>query len=178
LTGPQPGDRSDAITDGASATRTFHQVAWIVADLDAGVDRMRRMMGWEPWDVYEYVPGRVRELTVDGQPAEFTWAGAEVAIGPETYIELLQPTSPSGIFYDWLQAHGEGMHHVGYWAPSVDAAERVRREMTDDGARVLLSAWIDDVYFYYLDTRPMIYEVWAGDMASVAPTRRIVASGP
>jgi methylmalonyl-CoA/ethylmalonyl-CoA epimerase len=152
---------------------TIHQVAWIVKDLDASVARLHKMMGWAPWDVYEYVPGRLRELTVLGQPDEFTWIGAEVAIGPETYVELLQPTSTNGIFHEWLTTHGEGMHHVGYWAPSIEEAQQLMRELTADGTEVLLSAWIDDVWFYYLDTHPMIYEVWAGDLDSLAPVRRI-----
>ena len=49
--------------------------------------------------------------------------------------------------------------------------------MTADGTEVLLSAWIDDVYFYYLDTHPMIYEVWAGDLDSLSPVRRIGTPG-
>ena len=111
------------------AEPTIHQVASIVTDLDASVARLQQTMGWGPWDVYEYVPGRLRDLTVRGEPAEFTWIGAEVAIGPEIYVELLQPTSPSGIFHEWLSTRGEGMHHVGYWAPSdrggaADAATR------------------------------------------------------
>jgi methylmalonyl-CoA/ethylmalonyl-CoA epimerase len=171
---------AQAVADATSpielAKPTIHQVATIVADLDQSVARLRKTMGWGPWDVYEYVPGRLRELTVRGRPAEFTWIGAEVAIGPELYVEVLQPTSQSGIFYEWLTAHGEGMHHVGYWAPTIEAAERLLRELTADGTEVLLSAWIDDVYFYYLDTRPMIYEVWAGNLDSLSPVRRIGAS--
>jgi methylmalonyl-CoA/ethylmalonyl-CoA epimerase len=159
------------------AKPTIHQVASIVKDLDASVARLQQTMGWGPWDVYEYVPGRLRELTVRGEPAEFTWIGAEVAIGPETYVELLQPTSPSGIFHEWLSTRGEGMHHVGYWAPSIEEAQRMFREMTADGTEVLLSAWIDDVYFYYLDTHPMIFEVWAGDLDSLSPVRQIGAPG-
>ena len=159
------------------AKPTIHQVASIVKDLDAGVAQLQERMGWGPWDVYEYVPGRLRELTVRGEPAGFTWIGAEVEIAPERYVELLQPTSTNGIFYDWLTTHGEGMHHVGYWAPSIDAAHRLREEMTADGTEVLLSAWIDDVYFYYLDTHPMIYEVWAGDLDSLSPVRRIGTPG-
>jgi hypothetical protein len=58
-------------------------------------------------------------------------------------------------------------------APSVPAAQRLLREMTADGTEVLLSAWIDDVYFYYLDTHPMIYEVWTGDLGSLSPVRRV-----
>jgi methylmalonyl-CoA/ethylmalonyl-CoA epimerase len=158
------------------AKPTIHQVATIVRDLDRTVARLQKTMGWGPWDVYEYVPGRLRELTVRGRPAEFTWIGAEVAIGPELYVEVLQPTSPSGIFHEWLTAHGEGMHHVGYWAPTIEAAERLLHELTADGTEVLLTAWIDQVYFYYLDTRPMIYEVWAGDLDSLSPVRRIGAS--
>jgi hypothetical protein len=155
---------------------TIHQVAWIVPDLDAGVAQMKKMMGWGPWEVYDYAPARLRELTVRGQPAEFTWTGAEAEIGPGSYVELLQPVSTSGIFYEWLMTHGEGMHHVGYGAPSLDEAHRLSEKMIGDGAEMLLSAWIDDLYFYYLDTHPMIYEVWAGDLEAVAPVRRIDAA--
>jgi hypothetical protein len=158
------------------AGRTIHQVATLVQDLDAGVAELVGKMGWGPWDVYEYVPGRLRDLTIRGEPADCTWIGAEVAISSQLYVEVLQPTSKSGIFDEWMTAHGEGMHHVGYGAASVDEAERIKREMTADGTEVLLSAWIDDVFFYYLDTKPMIYEVWAGDMASVSPARQI--AGP
>lgn len=151
----------------------IHQIASIVADLDSSVRHLRKTMGWGPWEVYEYVPGHLRELTVRGSPAEFTWLGAEAEISPGLYVELLQPTSPNGILYDWLNAHGEGMHHVGYWAPSIEIADSLREQLTEDGTEVLLSAWIDDMYFYYLDTRPMIYEVFAGDLESLEAVRRI-----
>lgn len=65
------------------------------------------------------------------------------------------------------------MHHVGYWAPSIEVAESLREKLTQDGTEILLSAWIDDMYFYYLDTRPMIYEVFAGDLKSLEPVRQI-----
>ena len=48
---------------------------------------------------------------------------------------------------DWLAAHGEGVHHVGYWAPSIEVAQSLLRQLTEDGTEVLLSAWIDDVSF-------------------------------
>jgi hypothetical protein len=36
---------------------------------------------------------------------------------------------------------------------------------------VLMSAWIDQVYFYFLDSKPMIVEVWTGDLDSLRPSR-------
>jgi methylmalonyl-CoA/ethylmalonyl-CoA epimerase len=152
---------------------SIHQVATLVTDLDATIARLQSSMGWGPWEVYEYVPGRLRDLRVYGEPAAFTWIGAEAAVGPEMYVELLQPTSSNGILRDWMDKHGEGVHHVGYWAPSIEVAEQVLERFTRSGTRVLLSAWIDDVFFYYLDTSPMIYEVWAGDLDSLAPARRV-----
>jgi methylmalonyl-CoA/ethylmalonyl-CoA epimerase len=166
-----PGDSSAA--SGEPERAGIHQIASIVTDLDSSVRHLRETMGWGPWDVYEYVPGHLHELTVRGAPAEFTWLGAETEISPGLYVELLQPTSPNGILHDWLATHGEGVHHVGYWAPSIEIAESLRAQLTQDGTEILLSAWIDDMYFYYLDTRPMIYEVFAGDLDSLEPVRRI-----
>ena len=78
------------------AKPTIHQVASIVKDLDAGVAHLQETMGWGPWDVYEYVPGRLRELTVRGEPAEFTWIGAEVEIGPESTSNCFNRPRPTG----------------------------------------------------------------------------------
>ncbi|HEY6396562.1 MAG TPA: VOC family protein [Solirubrobacteraceae bacterium] len=169
----QPARAGPLASNGDSGRPGIHQVASIVAELDTSVGHLHETMGWGPWDVYEYVPDRLHELTIRGEPAEFTWIGAEAEIAPGLYVELLQPTSPNGILHDWLTAHGEGVHHVGYWAPSIETAQSLLRELTQDGTEILLSAWIDDVYFYDLDTRPMIYEVWAGDLDSLQPVRRI-----
>jgi methylmalonyl-CoA/ethylmalonyl-CoA epimerase len=149
------------------------QIASVVSDLDSRARHLSDTMGWGPWEVYEYVPGHLRELTVRGTPAEFTWIGAEAEISPGLYVELLQPTSPNGILHDWLGEHGDGIHHVGYWAPSIEVANSLLEQLTQDGTEVLLSAWIDDMYFYYLDTRPMIYEVFAGDLDSLQAVRQI-----
>ncbi len=169
----QPFDAAPPAPNGEPARPGIHQIASIVADLETSVAHLKSTMGWGPWNVYDYVPGHLRELTVRGAPAEFTWVGAEAEIAPGLYIELLQPTSPNGILHDWLAARGEGVHHVGYWAPSIEVAESLLRQLTQDGTEILLSAWIDDVYFYYLDTHPMIYEVWAGDLESLQPVRQL-----
>lgn len=170
----QPQATSSPMPGLGDAVRPMiHQIASLVHDLDSSVGHLQELMGWGPWEVYEYVPGRLRELTVRGQRADFTWLGAEAQIGPELYVELLQPTSETGILNEWLTEHGEGVHHVGYWAPDIETAEEIQQRLLHAGTEVLLSAWIDDVYFYYMDTRPMIYEVWAGDLETLAPIRRI-----
>jgi len=147
------------------------QVAMIVRDLDASMAVYQKTHGWGPWDVYEYRPPRLRDLQMRGVPVDCSWQGAETMVGG-VGIELLQPLSPNGVFAEWLDTHGEGVHHIGYWAPTMDQADAIRAALAATGAEELVSAWIDDVYFFYMDTRPVVCEVWTGDMASVRASRR------
>ena len=146
------------------------QVAMVVRDLEASMRDYNRRHGWGPWSIYEYEPPRLRNVLVRGQAAELTWIGAETEVGA-VWVELLQPVSGNAVFADWLDRHGEGVHHVGYWAKSGDEATRIHDALAAAGADELLSAWIDDVYFFYMDTRPTVTEVWTGDLDSLRASR-------
>jgi hypothetical protein len=146
------------------------QVAIVVCDLDAAMQRYTERHGWGPWSVYDYVPPQLRDLRQHGEAASFTWVGAETDVG-EVGIELLAPVSGGGLFAEWLDAHGEGVHHVGYAAATVEEAREIHAALEATGAAELASAWIDGVWFYYMDTAPVILEVWAGEMASVRASR-------
>jgi len=146
------------------------QVAMIVHDLEASMREYNRLHGWGPWSIYEYRPPRLRNVFVRGEPAELTWIGAETEVG-SVWVELLQPISGGLVFADWLERHGEGVHHVGYWAKTREEADRIHDALSATGADELLSAWIDDVYFFYMDTRPTVTEVWTGDLDSLRESR-------
>jgi spore germination protein YaaH len=88
-----------------------------------------------------------------------------------TYVELLQPLEGPSIFRKFIEQRGEGLHHIGYWAKSMNEADKIREMFRARGAPVLMSAWIDRVFFYYLDTSPMIIEVWTGDLESLQASR-------
>ena len=147
------------------------QVAMIVRDLESSMLAYHRLHGWGPWSVYRYEPPRLRELRVRGEPADgITWIGAEAEVG-SVWVELLQPLAGEAVFGEWLARHGEGVHHLGYWARTVEEAELIHDRLAAEGASELLSAWIDDVQFFYMDTKPTIVEVWAGDLDSLQAVR-------
>jgi len=146
------------------------QVALVVKDMEKSMREYTETMGWGPWTIYEYKPPRVHDTVVRGAPAEVTWIGAETHVG-NTYVELLQPLAGGSIFQEFLDQHGEGMHHIGYWAKTMDEAEHIKKVFAERGVSVLMSSWIDRVHFYYLDSSPMIIEVWTGDLDSLKPTR-------
>ena len=146
------------------------QVALVVNDLEKSMRDYSETMGWGPWTIYEYKPPRIHDIVVRGKPQEFTWIGAETPVGA-TYVELLQPLEGPSVFREFIDRRGEGLHHIGYWAKTMAEAEKIRDMFNARGAPLLMSAWIDRVFFYYIDTLPMIIEVWTGDLDSLVPSR-------
>jgi methylmalonyl-CoA/ethylmalonyl-CoA epimerase len=146
------------------------QVALVVNNMEKSMRMYTETMGWGPWNIYEYKAPRLHDVFVRGVRQEFTWIGAETPVG-STYIELLQPLEGSSIWREFLDRQGEGLNHIGYWAKTMEEAESIKESYKARGTPVLMSAWIDQVYFYFLDSKPVIVEVWTGDLDSLRPSR-------
>jgi hypothetical protein len=147
------------------------QVAAVVHDVWATMERYHRTLGWGPWYVYEYKPPWFHSTELRGRPVEFTMLGAEVQAGP-VWFELIQPVDGPSIYREWLEERGEGLHHVlvgwagDYIAGTGDAADdagfeeralATRRRFEELGASVLMGGRLGErSQFYYLDTEPLI----------------------
>ena len=94
-------------------------VAIAVLDLDAAIDRYRELYNAEP--LY-------REVVAE--------QGVEEAMIPVggSFVQLLQPTSPDTPVGRFLQARGEGLHHVAYAVPDI---ERALAHLRQQGARLV-----------------------------------------
>jgi methylmalonyl-CoA/ethylmalonyl-CoA epimerase len=146
------------------------QVGMIVGDLETTMRRYHETLGWGPWNIYEYRPPFLTGLTLRGEPASFTWMGAEAHAG-DTWIELLQPLDGDSPLSDWLAQNGDGVHHLGYEAADEAAARELHRSFEDQGMTELLSAYCGGMYFYYMDASPLVIEVWAGSADGLTPAR-------
>jgi methylmalonyl-CoA/ethylmalonyl-CoA epimerase len=146
------------------------QMGMVVADLETTMRRYHETFGWGPWNIYEYRKPWLHDLKLRGQPAEFTWIGAEAHAGG-TWIELLQPLEGDSPLRQWLARHGDGVHHVGYEAPTVEEAERLHRGFEGQGMTELISAYCGDMYFFYMEASPLVIEVWAGSADALTPAR-------
>lgn len=146
------------------------QAALVVNDMEKSMREYTETMGWGPWTIYEYKPPRLHDVLVRGVPQEFTWIGAETPVG-STYIELLQPLEGPSIWREFVDRHGKALNHIGYWAKTMDEADAIKNKFQARGTPLLMSAWMDQVYFYFLDATPMIIEVWTGDLDSLRPSR-------
>lgn len=97
------------------------QVGIVVHDLDRALDRYERVFGGGPWRTWTYGPDVVPRLSVHGADAQFTMRIALSSGQPQ--IELIEPVEGPSIYHEWLERHGEGLHHLGTFASDLDAAE-------------------------------------------------------
>jgi catechol 2,3-dioxygenase-like lactoylglutathione lyase family enzyme len=94
------------------------QIGIVVRDLDAAIARHDAVIGAGEWLVVENGPQNLHGLHVRGEPREFSMRLALRGSNPQ--LELLQPVDGDDILRDWLDRHGEGLHHLGVLVESVD----------------------------------------------------------
>jgi methylmalonyl-CoA/ethylmalonyl-CoA epimerase len=124
------------------------QIGIVVRDIDAALERWSRTAGFGAWRVYTYGPEFCAELSYRGRPAAFSMHLA--LAGSEPQVELIQPLAGPSIYHEFLEASGEGVHHVGVFVSSLaEAVARAGRDVLQSGRGYGLDG---DGGFAYLDT--------------------------
>lgn len=148
------------------------QVAVVVRDLRRAMENYHKMLGWQPWSVFDYKPPLLHDTMVRGKPVEYRMLGAEVHCDPIDF-EILQPIEGPSIYKEFIDERGEGLHHVSVVSPK----ENVHAALNDfrrRGVEVLMSGRIGpDIEYYYMDTEPtlkMIAETVSGHAISIEPS--------
>ncbi len=132
------------------------QVAVVVRDLQKTMEQYTKLLGWGPWNVYRHEPPRLHDTVVRGESVEYTMLGAETHVG-DVGFELLQPLTGPSIYSEWLDEHGEGLHHVAVMLHDFDESTELKRRFGQVGAEVLMGGRIGEtIEFYYLDTEPSL----------------------
>jgi catechol 2,3-dioxygenase-like lactoylglutathione lyase family enzyme len=148
------------------------QIAVVCRDLRKTMEQYTNLLGWGPWNVYRHEPPRLHDTELHGKPTEYTMLGAETQVG-DMGFELLQPLEGPSIYREWLDEHGEGLHHVAVMLHDFDESTELKKRFADVGAKVLMGGRIGEtIEFYYLDTEPslkIILESGSGHAIDLAP---------
>ena len=124
------------------------QVCLVVRDLRKTAAFYEEMFGIGPF-VFPII--EFDEITYHGKPAKGYWEMAFARIG-EYELELSCPIESPSIYEDFLQEHGEGMHHFGFEITELDSyIERAERL----GFPVMMSGRTLSGGFAHLDTRKL-----------------------
>ena len=153
-------------------TLMISQIAVVVNDLEKTMEQYTKLLGWGPWNVYRHEPPRLHDTVLRGDQVDFTMLGAETHVG-DMGFELLQPLEGPSLYKEWLDEHGEGLHHVAVMLHDFDESSELKRRFDEVGAPVLMGGRIGEtIEFYYLDTQPslkIILESGSGHAIDLVP---------
>jgi glyoxalase/bleomycin resistance protein/dioxygenase superfamily protein len=148
------------------------QIAVVVKDLEKTMEQYTKLLGWGPWNVYRHVPPRLHDTVIRGQEVEYTMLGAETHVG-DMGFEILQPLEGPSIYKEWLDEHGEGLHHVAVMLHDFEESTLLKQKFDAIGSSVLMGGRIGPtIEFFYLDTEPalkIILESGSGHAIDLVP---------
>jgi catechol 2,3-dioxygenase-like lactoylglutathione lyase family enzyme len=114
-----------------AAGRVSH-IGVVVRDIDAALREYVRVMGFSMPRVSTYpIP------MPDGRKTEFKVATLYM---PNFFVEIIQPGSPIGPYYDHMQAHGQSIQHMGLAVPGEGPIDGVRAALEKQGGRWVLGS--------------------------------------
>ncbi|MDR3210835.1 MAG: VOC family protein [Planctomycetota bacterium] len=124
------------------------QIAHLVRNLDATLEKYWKDFGMGPWDLHTYGPHNVTNTFYRGKPATHTYRIAVKWFGP-IQMEVIQPLTGRSIYDEFLETKGEGLHHYKlYYADCAKAVADYQKK----GYTVVQSGNIGEDEFYYLDS--------------------------
>lgn len=107
--------------------------------------------GIGPWRVYTFDPTTVEEMTYRGKPASYSMRLGLADSGGMMW-EIVQPLTGPNIYEEFLERHGEGIHHVAWGCNDIPWAERIKA-FTDRGYPMIQSGvWLGKVPYAYFET--------------------------
>lgn len=107
--------------------------------------------GIGPWRVYTFGPDTCTELTLHGKPASFSmklcmaWTGS-------MFWEIVEPVDGPSIYKEFLERHGEGIHHTAFACGDMQWAERVKSFESRGFACIQSGIWLGKVPWAYFAT--------------------------
>lgn len=112
----------------------IRQTAFVVSDIEAGINRWIDETGTGPWFVFDvYVPDSIYR----GQTLP-TRLRAALAQSGTQQIELIQPNlSEDSAFKEFVDAGHTGIHHIAYWVDPDEAHKHLEangNELVQSGA--------------------------------------------
>ena len=92
------------------------QVAVVVKDLMRSVRIYNDEYGIGPWLIYEFNPETVKDMIINEKRIDYAMKLAVCDIDGVQW-ELIQPLDNKSIYAEFLEKHGEGLHHIAFGTP-------------------------------------------------------------
>ena len=102
----------------------FNHVAYVVRDMEAAKTWFKRVFGVKYFGVTPVAMGPAMNAKMGGRPCDFSIAYGLGATGGAAgaNIELIVPDHSDNVYRRFLDKHGPGLHHIGFFVPDFEKA--------------------------------------------------------
>ncbi len=125
------------------------QIGVVVRDMQKALENYTNLFGVHFPRVFE---PKYTNQTYRGKPGNFLMRIAIAKLSPTVEFELIQPLSGETIYDEFLEAQGEGIHHLGFFVQDIRARVEAMQQM---GIAVLQSGQRPGGKWAYMDTKPL-----------------------
>ncbi len=124
---PFPAD-PNAVSPAKIKVTCLKQIGIVVKDVVRTAENYWNILGIGPWEIRDWGNHVLWDRTYMGKPA---WARERVAHAypGDLELELLQPVEGASIYQDWLDTHGESLHHLKFLCDDIDATSQAFIDM-------------------------------------------------
>lgn len=138
----------------------------VVKDYKKTIDILENAFGIGPWRVNDFPPADVDpsqlNMTYNGKPGNFKAKFCFANIN-NTEVEVIQPVEGESVWKDFLDQHGNGIHHVKFFVESIVETKKFMEskgyKMMQSGAGVGPNSGRTWAYFDTLEDAGFIVEV-------------------
>ncbi len=131
------------------------QVGIVVRDLKESMKTYGTLLGISDWTEVEVNSSTIAIMTYHGKPVDHSFKAAFTMLG-DLMIELLEPLEGPGIYRDFLNEKGEGIHHLGH--ARVDDLDAAVQALEEAGFPCIETGGDDEGFhtWAYVDTTPAL----------------------
>lgn len=106
---------------GILGTKKLSQIGFIVKDIEVSKRKFAEFLGVEVPPTFDGGEYEITGTTYMGQPApDANCLLAFFDVGDGVALELIQPNGATSTWQDFLDQHGEGMHHIAFQVTDTD----------------------------------------------------------
>lgn len=139
--------------------RKFDQICFVVDDIEAAIEKWKKLNGVEVWNVAYDLAREQTEKEYRGQPGDFQFSCAYGFAG-DTLIELARHDGGRSVYQDWKDEHGCGPHHVGFRQTSAEEYDQAVGHYQELGLEKAMAGFFQGPFgncrWSYWDTREQI----------------------
>jgi len=163
----QPTEETDAVkaARGSGGIDSFLgkavEIAIVTGDHKRTMEGLCRL-GIGPWRIYTFSPENTTNQTYHGKPSPYTLKVCFAQVGDMIW-ELMEPISGTTIFADFLEKHGEGIHHIAYDCNNIPFEQRIAEFKRRGFELVQTGSWMgnDFAFFDTEDATTTCFETYA-----------------